>query len=467
MAVMGLGRSGQATARALRHGGARVLVWDDAPAKREEATAQGWEVTDLTALDWRDVACLVWSPGIPHTYPAPHPVAKAARAAGVAPVCDVELLMQTRPSARCIGVTGTNGKSTTTALIAHILASAGFPVAAGGNLGLPVLAFPPLEDDGFYVIELSSYQLELTLSLALDGGVLLNITPDHLGRHGGMAGYVAAKSRLFDGLKPGGTAVVGADDDASSALGARLQERGLNVIPISARPPFGVHGQPFGVHGTTEGLLVDEASGAPVADLVPALALPGRHNAQNAAAAAATLRALGLAPTLIAAGLQSFPGLAHRQERIAVIDDVRYVNDSKATNTEAAEKALGCYDPQTVYWIAGGQAKEGGITALAPLFPRIRHAFLIGEAAPALARTLEGKVPFTLCGTLSVAVAQAHTMAVRERRSGAVVLLSPACASWDQFDSFEHRGTVFRELVTALPGQRTGERAGEKEICAS
>ncbi len=443
VAVMGFGRSGRTAARALQASGARIRVWDDDPARRIDAGGEGFEVVDLTGIDWRDIACLLWSPGIPHIWPAPHPVARAARAVGVVPVCDVELLMQSRPVARCIGVTGTNGKSTTTALIAHILAFAGHPAAAGGNLGLPVLEFPFFGPGGVYVIELSSYQLELTPSLALDGGVLLNITPDHLHRHGGMEGYIAAKRRLFAGLKPTGTAVVGMDDTPSAAVRETLLERGFPVIPVSVRDPVGVH--------VTGGVLADE-NGEVVADLSAAPALPGRHNGQNAAAAFAATRALGVAPATIAAALRTFPGLAHRQELVAVIDGVRYVNDSKATNADATEKALTCYD--ALYWIAGGRPKEGGITALTPLFPRVRHAFLIGEAAPAFNRTLEGRVPGTQCGTLAVAVAEAHAMAARERIPGAVVLLSPACASWDQFESFEQRGTVFRELVAALPGRR-------------
>ncbi len=449
---MGFGRSGSSTAHVLQRLETNVFVWDDDPVKRAQATAEGFRVLDLTATSWQDIACVVWSPGIPHTFPAPHPVAQRARAAGVVLVCDVELLMQSEPVASCVGITGTNGKSTTTSLLTHILSYASRPVGAGGNLGLPVLALPQLESNGVYVIELSSYQLELTPSLALDVAVLLNISSDHLSQHGGIEGYVAAKRRLFAGLKQGGTAVLSVDDQNSAALHEFLSSRGFNIIPISVVKPVcgGVY--------LSGGLLWDNTNGArAVADLTAAKALPGLHNKQNAAAAFATARVLGIEHAVIAAALQTFPGLPHRQELVDVIDGIRYVNDSKATNADAAAKAMTCYE--VLYWIVGGQAKEGGITALVSLFPRVRHAFLIGEAAPTFARTLlEWHVSYTPCGTLAVAVERAHTLATRERRPGAVVLLSPACASWDQFDDFEHRGSVFQRHVAALPGRREDPR---------
>ena len=448
MAVMGLGKSGLSAARVLQRIETRVYVWDDDPFQRAKATAEGFQVLDLTATNWQDIACVVWSPGIPHTFPVPHPVAQSARAAGVSLVCDVELLMQSELVARCVGITGTNGKSTTTSLLTHILTYAKRSVETGGNIGLPVLTLPQLGYDGVYVIELSSYQLELTPSLALDVAVLLNISSDHLIRHGGIGGYVAAKRRIFAGLKRSGTAVLSVDDLNSAALYESLKGSGFRVIPISVVRPVG-----GGVY-VRNGLLCDNTNGTmAVADLTAVTALPGQHNQQNTAAAFATARVLGIEPAVIVAALHTFQGLAHRQELVAVIDGVRYVNDSKATNADAAAKAMTCYE--TLYWILGGRAKEGGITALSSLFPRVRHAFLIGEASTTFARTLlEGHVSYTPCGTLAVAVAQARTLAIRERKTGAVVLLSPACASWDQFDDFEHRGRVFRRLVAALPGKR-------------
>jgi UDP-N-acetylmuramoylalanine--D-glutamate ligase len=449
VAVMGLARSGLAAARALQRGGARVLAWDDAPARREEAAAQGVPIVDLAASDLAGVKALVLSPGIPHTYPKPHPVAARARGAGAAIIGDIELLGRSCQLAHYVGVTGTNGKSTTTALIGHILASAGRKVAVGGNLGTPALALAALGVDGIYVLEMSSYQLELTETLTFDVAVLLNITPDHLDRHGGMAGYVAAKRRIFAGQRKPQAAVIGIDDALSRATAGTLMAEGAQrVVPISAetRAPRGIY-----VEG---GVLVDEMGGtaAPVLDLARAARLPGRHNWQNAAAAYAAARCLDVEVSAITEAITTFPGLAHRQELIATIDGIAYVNDSKATNADAVAKALACYDD--VYWIAGGVPKEGGIASLAPFFPRIRHAFLIGKASEEFAATLEGRVPVTRSGTLAAAVQAAQAAAESEARQGAVVLLSPACASFDQFANFEERGDVFRRLVEALPGAR-------------
>lgn len=442
VAVMGLGRSGLATARALAASGAVVWAWDDDAGKREQAGREGIPLVDLNAADLTAVAMVVWSPGIPHTHPQPHPVAERARAAGRPIVCDVELLARARPRATYIAITGTNGKSTTTALIAHILRGLGREVQAGANLGTPALELAPLGDGGVYVLELSSYQLELIDSARFDVGVLLNVTPDHLGRHGGMAGYVAAKRRILDRLRPGGAAVVGVDDEHCRALAAEYSALAISV----ERPVAG------GVHAT-DGLLVDHTGPAPrvVADLRGVATLPGRHNRQNAAAAFAAVRAVGGEPRAIAEAIATYPGLPHRQHLVAVINGVPYVNDSKATNADAAEKAIVCYE--RIYWIVGGLAKEGGIEALRPHFGRIAHAFLIGQAADAFARTLDGAVAHTACGDLDTAVARAHAMAQADGRPGAVVLLAPACASWDQFTSFEARGDAFRAAVSRLTGK--------------
>ena len=442
VAVMGLGKSGTSAARALAASGASVWVWDDNAAARAQAEADGLVVVDLATAELSSLALVLWSPGIPHTYPHPHPAADRARAAGVPLVCDVELLARACPQARFVGITGTNGKSTTTTLIAHILKAAGKSVAVGGNLGIPALDLDALGAEGVYVLELSSYQLELLAQARFDVAVLLNVTPDHLARHGGMDGYFAAKASLFDRLRPGAVAVIGADD----AYGRRLLAQPLDaaMVAVSVEAPLA------GVHAEA-GTLIDE-SGAAIVDLTGFPHLPGRHNWQNAAIAFAATRALGVAREEIVEAIASYPGLAHRQELVGVVDGIAYVNDSKATNADAAEKAMVCYD--TIYWIIGGQAKEGGITSLTALFPRIRRAFLIGEATEAFAATLDGQVAYERCGTLDVAVAQARAAALAEALPGAVVLLSPACASWDQFKSFEHRGDVFRALVAALPGQR-------------
>jgi UDP-N-acetylmuramoylalanine--D-glutamate ligase len=419
-------------------------------AIRSQAQEEGFDLTDLAHADWSKIDLLVWSPGIPHIHPKPHPVAVAARRAGVPVICDIELLGRANRHARMIGITGTNGNSTTTTLIGHLLAATGAPLAVGGNLGTPALDLPALGPDGTYILELSSYQLELIDQCRFDQAVLLNITPDHLARHGGMAGYIAAKAALFAHLRDGGTAIVGVDDAPSAAIRASLADRaGITSWAISAERFI------KGGISAADGWLIDDSAGhaEAILDLKLCKNLPGRHNWQNACAAFAVARAYGMSRDQIVEGLRSYPGLAHRQEWVATIDGVRFVNDSKATNADAAAKALVCYDD--IYWIAGGQPKEGGIDSLRPLFPRLRKAFLIGEATDQFALTLGDQVAHESCGTLGQAVARAASAAVHDNLPGATVLLAPACASWDQFKSFEARGDLFRELVQALPGDRS------------
>ena len=441
VAVLGLARSGLAAARALRAGGAHPLCWDDQPAARKAARKDGFEVRHAGPED--EIAALVPSPGIPLT----HPLVVAAHEDGVEVVGDIELLWRTLPEPRYIAVTGTNGKSTTTALIGHLLRAAGVRhVRVGGNLGTPALDLAPIVGDGSFVLELSSYQLDLTIEATFDVAVLLNVAPDHLDRHGTMAAYVDAKRQIF---RPGrlGTAVVGIDDPISREVHDTLRARkGLHVAPVSAagRSPRGI--------SVADGFLHED--GDPVCDLSGAAALPGRHNWQNAAAAYAAARACGLPPEPLGRALLDFPGLPHRMERIGFVDGIPVINDSKATNAEAAARAIACF--RNVYWIAGGRPKEGGIDALAPVFPRIAHAFLIGEAEDRFAETLEGRLPVTRCGTLDRAVSAALDAACRNGRDGTVVLFSPACASFDQFRDFEQRGERFRALISV-------DRAAEAE----
>ena len=434
-AVVGLGRNGLPAARALRAMGAEVTAWDDKDAARAQAAAEGLRVAvpEPAGLD-----ALVLSPGIPHRLPAPHPIAAAALAAGVPILSDADLLYRAVRAAgsraRFAGITGTNGKSTTTALLAHIIAGAGMPVAAGGNLGTAALALPLLPDDGVYVLEMSSYMLERIAALRFDVAAMLNLSPDHLDRHGDMAGYARAKRAIFDRQDAGCTAVIGIDDAPSRAMATGLAAR---VVTISAESAADVSARD-GVLRDTDGALCD---------LRDAAALPGAHNAQNAAAAAAMARALGIDRAAIARGLLSYPGLPHRQERVGEVGGIRFVNDSKATNADSTARALACYD--RVVWIAGGIAKAGGIEPLAPFFPRIAQAFLIGRDAPQFAATLARHgVPHDSVGTLENAVAAAWAAA----RAGAapVVLLSPACASFDQFTGFDARGDRFRALVRTL-----------------
>jgi UDP-N-acetylmuramoylalanine--D-glutamate ligase len=450
VAVMGLGKSGAAAVRALAAAGVTVLAWDDDAQTRRQAAGLGVRLEDLAAIDWSPVSLLLWSPGIAHRWPAPHKVAVAARQAGVPLVCDIELLLRANGGARVVGITGTNGKSTTTTLVGHLLQAGRAPIAIGGNLGVPALDLPDFGADGIYVLELSSYQLELLDRSRFDVAVLLNLSADHLGRHGGMAGYVAAKASLFDRVRPGGVAVIGLDDEDSRGVHAILSQRNdITLVAISAERLVA------GGVSAPAGILIDDSAGTnrSVVDLTAIPTLPGRHNWQNACAAYAVARAVGMSVDAIAAALPHYPGLAHRQERVAVIDGVTYVNDSKATNADATARALVCY--HSIYWIAGGQPKEGGISSLAPFLSRIRAAFLIGEAAPAFAATLAGRVAVEQCGTLDKALGLARERALAERLHDAVILLSPACASWDQFSSFEQRGNQFRRLVEALPGQRS------------
>jgi UDP-N-acetylmuramoylalanine--D-glutamate ligase len=442
VAVLGLGKSGLPTALALAASGAEVWAWDDSEDRRAEARAAGVNLVDLHAVELRELTTLVLSPGIPHTHPAPHGVVTRALAAGLEIVCDVDLLFRTQREAAYVGITGTNGKSTTTALVGHVLKHAKRRVEIGGNIGTAALSLEPLADGGTYVVEMSSYQLELSPTAVWDVAVLLNVSPDHLDRHGGMDGYVAAKMNIFQRQTRPRVAIVGVDDAISAGIHANLvRADDQTVIAIS-----GTRQLESGVY-VAQGVLYDARDGKPVAirDLSDCLTLPGAHNHQNAAAAAAVALHIGIPRTAIAEALATYPGLAHRQERIATLDGVLFVNDSKATNADAAARALGCYDK--IQWIAGGQAKDGGIESLRPYFPRVAHAWLIGEAANDFARTL-GDVPHTLAGDLASAVRGAFAAA----KPGTVVLLSPACASWDQFRSFEHRGETFRGLVAGLSG---------------
>lgn len=444
-AVLGLGASGRSAATALLAAGRTVWAWDDSGAARATAAAAGIPLVDLATCDLGESAALVLSPGIPHTYPEPHPVAARARAAGVEIIGDVELLFRAQPDARYVGITGTNGKSTTTALIGHIFTAAGTDVRVGGNLGPPVLGFEPMNTKTVCVLEMSSYQLELTPGLVFNAAVLLNISPDHLGRHGGMEGYIAAKRRIFARARPGDTAVVGVDDEASRDVCTDLSREGKHrVLVVSGRRRVG-----GGVY-VNDGLLWDAIDGEPkpILDLGNARALPGDHNGQNAAAAFAVARVLGVPTQSAAEAILDFPGLPHRQERIAVIDGVTYVNDSKATNGDAAARALASYE--CIYWIAGGRPKEDGLGATFPWLSRVRRVFLIGEAEEAFARELDGKVETVRCGTLAAAFAAARRAAGEDAARRPVVLLSPACASFDQFPNFEARGEAFRTMVREI-----------------
>ena len=446
VALFGLGGSGLATALALREGGARVIACDDNPAKMAEANAKGIETADLRQIDWSKVSSFILSPGVPLTHPEPHWSAKLAQGAGVEIIGDIELFCRERakiaPNAPFVAITGTNGKSTTTALIAHILREAGRDVQMGGNIGTAILSLEPPSDSRIHVIECSSFQIDLAPSLAPTIGVHLNLSPDHIDRHGTMELYAAIKERL---VAKAGLAVIGVDDPMSRAIAERCEAKGVNVARVSVEPL-----DAKGVFADGETLIgVTGADAAPVANLSGIGSLRGAHNAQNAAAAVAVALALNVSADQIRSGLGSFPGLPHRMEEVGRIGSALFINDSKATNADSTEKALKSFD--NILWILGGKAKEGGIEPLREYFPKIRKAYLIGAAADDFAKTLGNDVPYVRSETLDKAVADAAADAAA-MNGPAVVLLSPACASYDQFSNYEVRGNHFRDLVRALPG---------------
>jgi len=450
VAVFGLGGSGLVSASALLAGGADVIAYDDDAQSVAKANAAGIPTTDLRSVDWSKIAALVLAPGVPLTHPEPHWIVALAHKAGVAVIGDIELFCRERaklaPNAPFVAITGTNGKSTTTALIAHLAASAGLDAQLGGNIGTAILSLQPPQAGRVHVIECSSYQIDLAPSLDPSVGILINLSEDHLDRHGTMAHYAEVKERLVAGVPSNGTAIVGIDDDWCRAIADRRERDGKRVVRISVHQELS-----DGIYVANRRIMRATASGVtPIAELGGIGSLRGQHNAQNAACAAAAALALGLEPAAIQAGLRSFPGLAHRMEELGRRGAVLYVNDSKATNADSAAQALACFSD--IFWIAGGKPKTGGIESLRGFFPRIRKAYLIGEAADEFAATLSPSVPHEIDGTLDKALAAATRDAEASTVPEPVVLLSPACASFDQYRNFEVRGDAFRELVRALPG---------------
>jgi UDP-N-acetylmuramoylalanine--D-glutamate ligase len=452
VALFGLGGSGLASAQALIAGGAEVIAFDDSAASLEKAHAAGIVTQDLRHIDWSKISALLLAPGVPLTHPSPHWSVDLARNAGAEIIGDVELFCRERrklaPHSPFVAITGTNGKSTTTALIHHLLVAAGRSADLGGNIGTAVLTLKPPAADHAHVVECSSYQIDLAPTLDPRVGILINVSEDHLDRHGTLAHYAAVKERLVAGVQRDGTAVIGVDDDYCAAAAERLAKSGKNVVRISLRKKL------------TDGIYADgrrivHVSGGntqEIASLDNIGSLRGQHNAQNAACAAAAALALGLDAAEIQAGMRSFGGLVHRMEQVGRKGPVLFVNDSKATNADSAAQALASFTD--MFWIAGGKPKTGGITSLAGFFPRIRKAYLIGEAAADFARTLDGKVAYEMAGTLDRAVDASARDAAASGLKEPVVLLSPACASFDQYRNFEIRGDRFRELVLALPGMK-------------
>ncbi len=446
VALFGLGGSGLVTAQALKAGGADIVAFDDNPTSVDEASKQGITTANLRDEDWSLFAALVLAPGVPLTHPQPHWSVDLAKAAGVEIIGDIELFARqmaaSEHKAPFVAITGTNGKSTTTALIAHVLEAAGRDVQMGGNIGRAVLDLDPPGKNAplqAYVVECSSYQIDTSPSLDPSVGVLLNVTPDHLERHGTIENYASIKERL---VANSDLAVVGIDDRYCAAIAGRLTEADKPLVTISGRSDGNAE---VGFNG--EALVLD--TGENPVSLAGIGTLRGRHNGQNAAAAYAACRAVGLADEEIQAGFSTFPGLVHRLEQVGSVGKTLFVNDSKATNADAAATALTSFD--RIHWIAGGLAKDGGIEPLVPHFSRIAKAYLIGEAASSFASVLADTIPYEISGTLKDAVNHAALDASRTGEEE-VVLLSPAAASFDQFRNFEKRGDAFREAVMALDG---------------
>jgi UDP-N-acetylmuramoylalanine--D-glutamate ligase len=455
VAVLGLGRSGLATARALAAGGAEALLWDDSPEARQKAEAEGFACTDLMRHGVLEgVACLVTSPGIPHLYPAAHKAIARAMELGVPVDNDIGLFFRSyatpewddfEVTPRVVCITGSNGKSTTTALIHHILEEAGRPCQMAGNIGRGVLDIDPAQDGEVVVLELSSYQTDLARALTPDVAVFTNLSPDHLDRHGGIGGYFAAKRRLFAEGGPD-RAVIGVDEAEGRFLAMQMGEAAADDRVIRVSSGQKLEGFGWAVFAR-KGFLAEWRKGRQVAsvDLRAMAGLPGAHNHQNACAAYAAARSLGLAPKLIEGALHSFAGLPHRSQLVGERDGVRFVNDSKATNVDSAAKALQAFG--AIRWIAGGLGKEGGIKGLLPFVSSVKKAYLIGHSARDFALEL-GDVPHEICETMERALARA----AEEARAGEVVLLAPAAASFDQYANFEKRGEDFTARVKALIG---------------
>ena len=420
-AVLGLARSGLATVEALVASGAGVTAWDEREDARDDAMALGADIGNPLEIDLVGFAGVVVSPGVPLNR---HPIAAHAREAHVPVIGDIELFAEAEgdlPPHRTVGITGTNGKSTVTALVTHMLESAGLPTLMGGNIGLPILSREPLPEGGVYVLELSSYQIDLSHSLACDIALLTNLSPDHLDRYDGFAGYTASKARLFSLQHRDQVAIVAVDDDPSKMIASRINHRLHRVSGKDIDP-------------------VDQARWP---------ALQGPHNAQNAVCAIAVCRVLGLDDEQIERGLATYKSLPHRMELVGEADGVRWFNDSKATNAASAAPALAAFPPapdQRIHWIAGGQAKGDGLAACRPWFGHVKRAYLIGEAMDAFTAEIGDACPVEKSGDLATAVQQAAAAA----KAGDIVLLSPACASFDQFKDYEQRGDAFRAAVQAL-----------------
>ena len=444
IAVFGLGKTGISSSRALLDGKANVLAWDDSVEARSRAKSKGLRLTDLYQVNWNDIDTLLLSPGIPDHFPIPHPLVERARNSGCEVICDIELLAREILDPKIIGITGTNGKSTTTALIGHIFGENNRKYQIGGNFGIPALDLETLDDSGTYILELSSYQLERVPSLLLDLSILMNISPDHLDRHNGMEGYINAKKNILMSLKPDSKAIIGMDDGfcRGICLEYMVKKGGDNIIPVSIknRVPGGIY-----VDG---GRLFDDigSNAKAVLYLRDLKTLRGAHNWQNIAFSYAAAKLSGISEQDTIEAISSFSGLEHRQNFVRKIGSVEFINDSKATNIDAASRALEANTE--IFWIAGGRLKENNIDSLLPFLGKVLHVYLIGEAADALSKLLNNLVPTTICENMNDAVNSAYIAALEKK--SATILLSPACSSFDQYRNFEERGNTFCSIVNKL-----------------
>lgn len=457
--VFGLGVSGVATCEALVASGARVYSFDENRAARDKTADTEYRCEHPKNWPWKEMEAVIVSPGVPLTHPKPHAIVSKARMEKIPVIGDTELFaralnkLDERARPRVVGVTGSNGKSTTTALIGHILNQAGEDVYVGGNIGEAVLSLPAFENEAIYVLELSSFQLDLTESLRLNAAAFLNLSPDHIERHGSVEGYLKSKKRIFDNQTRDDLAVIGVDDDYAQSVCTELMARNVaEVRPVSSGSALGrgVYALDGKVYCNLDGkaLLAGDLNGA--------RSLRGPHNHQNAAAAIAVCEKLGVSPALAVKAAHRFEGLAHRLEEVGRNGKVLFINDSKATNADATARALTAFED--IFWIAGGKPKEGGVESLKPMLDRVRSVYLIGEAAAEFEAQLRGSVHCVLCGDLENAVAAASAAAAQSDAKNPVVLLSPACASYDQFKNFVERGDKFRALVSEL-ASTNGEAA--------
>jgi UDP-N-acetylmuramoylalanine--D-glutamate ligase len=425
--VFGLGKSGQASYTSLKASGAEVVAWDD-----KATSTDALPLLHYSQWDWGRLDAVILSPGVPLTHPAPHEVVQLAKRHHVRITCDISLLMEAQPEATYIGITGTNGKSTTTALIAHCLTSLGASVACGGNIGTPALSIQALGKGAYYVLELSSYQLDLMDAGVINIACFLNITPDHLDRHGSMAGYIAAKERIFARQSTQDVAIIATDDEYTKALAEKYR---AITVSITGRADY-----------FAEDHVLHDVAAVREYHFKDLPHLQGVHNYQNALIAYVACLQCGFEGSAIFEAMQQFTGLAHRMEQVRIIRNVRFVNDSKATNADAAAQSLATYN--NIYWIAGGVGKEGGITSLKAFFPRLAQTYLIGQSAQEFSTTL-GDLPHEIYATLEEAVISAYKAAQAEAGKS-VILFAPAAASFDMFANFEARGDAFKAIVNGL-----------------